>query len=147
MNSLIDNLMQLAPEEGYNPTPLPGIGVFKASESSTRVPLCYSQGIIIVAQGNKRVYLEDQTYDYNPDNYLVLALPMPAECETIVEPGKPLLSLVVDIDMGQLNELVRLFGEHGEKYKSESKQSDNKGLFVSRCTEELSDHQIDNILR
>jgi len=137
MNSLIDNLMQLAPEEGYNPTPLPGVGVFKASESSPRVPLCYSQGIIIVAQGNKRVYLEDQAYDYNPDNYLVLALPMPAECETIVEPGKPLLSLMVNIDMGQLNELVRLFDEHCQG-NCRGKQTESKGLFVSRCTEELS---------
>ena len=137
MNSLIHNLQQLAPEEGYNPTPLPGIGVFKASESSARVPLCYSQGIIIVAQGNKRVYLEDQTYDYNPDNYLVLALPMPAECETIVEPGKPLLSLVIDIDMGLLNELVRLFDEHCQG-NCRGKQTESKGLFVSRCNEELA---------
>jgi AraC-like DNA-binding protein len=137
MKSLIHNLQQLAPEEGYNPTPLPGIGVFKASESSARVPLCYSQGIIIVAQGNKRVYLEDQTYDYNPDNYLVLALPMPAECETIVEPGKPLLSLVIDIDMGLLNELVRLFDEHCQG-NCRGKQTESKGLFVSHCNEELA---------
>lgn len=137
MSSLIENLSVLATQEGYNPTSIPGVGVYKASDPLARVPLCYSQGIIFVAQGNKRVFLENQAYDYNPDNYLVLALPLPAECETYVEPGKPMLSLMMDIDMGQLNELVRLFDDHCQG-NCRGKQSDNKGLFVSRSTDELS---------
>ncbi len=138
MSTLIENLAMLATAEGYNRTPLKGVGVFRASESSKRVPLCYSQGIIIMAQGSKRVYLDQQSYDYNPNNYLVLTLPMPAECETLVETGKPLLSVMIDFDVSQLNELVRLFDEHSQ-IKPSNHQSETKGLFVCQCTDSLLD--------
>lgn len=137
MSSLVDNLSVLAAKEGYNRTALSGVGVFRSDSSSAREPLCYSQGVIIMAQGSKRVYLDEQAYDYNPDNYLVLTLPLPAECETLVEPGKPMLSLILDIDITQLNELVRLFDEHGP-LGQRARQPDNKGLYVSQCTDELS---------
>lgn len=142
MNTLVENLAMLASNEGYNPTPLKGVGVFKASESTGRVPLCYSQGIIIMAQGSKRVYLDRQVYDYNPNNYLVLTLPMPAECETLVEPGKPLLSMIIDFDLGLLNELVRLFDEH-RQIKPSNHQSETKGIFVCQSTNAL----LDSVLR
>lgn len=138
MNEQINNLLLLAEEEGFNETPLKGVGVYRASRSSERVPLCYSQGIIIVVQGNKRVHHDHKTYDYNPDNYLVLALPLSAECETIVETDKPLLSLMIDFDLGLLGELVRYFDEHHEISRS-AHQSETKGLFVNRCTEEMHD--------
>jgi len=136
MTSLTDNLAALAQHEGYNRTALPGVGVFKASQSSPRVPLCYNQGIIMIAQGNKRVFLDQQTYDYNPDNYLVLTLPLPAECETHVEPGKPLLSLIIDIDLRLLHQLVRLFDEHNQPLPRHT-LSEDKGLYVSRSSDEL----------
>lgn len=137
MSTVIDNLSTVATEEGYNKTSIEGVGIFKASQSSMRVPLCYSQGIIIIVQGQKRVYFNERAYDYNPDNYLVLTLPLPAECETIVEPGKPLLSLVLDLDLAMLSELVRVLDDHGQVIQSDA-SSHNKGLFVSQCTEPLS---------
>ncbi len=137
MNRLIDNLAVLATEEGYNKTPLSGVGIFKTSESSGRMPLCYSQGIIIIAQGRKRVHFNQQSFDYNPDNYLTLTLPLPAECETIVEAGEPLLALVIDLDLAILSELVRVLDDHG-KIKQVDNTSENKGLFVSQSTEALS---------
>ncbi len=135
MQRLVDVLEPLAPKEGVNPTRLPGVAVFRASTSSPKVPLCYSQGIIILAQGSKRVYLEDQVFEYNPDNCLVLTLPLPAECETRVEPGKPLLSLAIDIDLRQLNELVRLYDEHGLGVADSEGLAACKSLYVSRITE------------
>ena len=71
---------RLAKDEGYNETLIPGIGIFKSTYSRPREPLCYEQGIIMVGQGSKRVFVGDQAYEYNPDNYLVLSVPIPAEC-------------------------------------------------------------------
>jgi len=137
MISFIDNLAILATEEGYNKTPLSGVGVFKASESTAREPLCYSQGIIIIAQGQKRIHFNQQVFDYNPDNYLTLTLPLPAECETRVEVGKPLLALVIDLDLAILSELVRVLDDHG-KIKQSNSLAENKGLFVSQSNQALS---------
>ncbi len=137
MNNVIENLTLLAKEEGYNKTPLTGVGIFKASESTGRVPLCYSQGIIIVVQGQKRVHFNQQIFDYNVDNYLTLTLPLAAECETIVEAGKPLLALIIDLDLALLNELVRVLDDHG-KIKQTDSILENKSLYVSKSTAALS---------
>jgi len=135
---LAELLDSLATAEGVNSTRLEGVSIYKTSETRPREPLCYSQGIIIMAQGSKRVYLEEQVYDYNPHNYLVLTLPIPAECETLVEPGKPLLALMIDIDLGVLHELVRLLDEHRQlpDYAGQLKQC--KSLYVSQVTAPLN---------
>jgi len=137
MNNTVEHISRLATKEGYNTTNIEGVGIFKASKSTPRVPLCYSQGVIIVVQGKKRVFFDQQSYDYNPDNYLVLTLPLPAECETIVEEGKPLLALVINFDMATLNETVRVFDDHG-KLVHRDNIADSKGLFVSDCTDNFS---------
>lgn len=137
MQSLITQLELLAPSEGYNQTFINGVGIYKSSESAQRTPLCYSQGIIFVLQGQKRVFFDEQIYTYNPDNYLVLTVPLPAECETQLTNNNPLLSLIIDFDMPVLGELVRVFDEHG-KLNSSDKISNAKGLFVSENTDALS---------
>lgn len=137
MQSLITQLELLAPSEGYNQTYINGVGIYKSSESAQRTPLCYSQGIIFVLQGQKRVFFDEQIYTYNPDNYLVLTVPLPAECETQLINNKPLLSLIIDFDMPVLGELVRVFDEHG-KLNNSDKMSNAKGLFVSENTDALS---------
>lgn len=137
MQSLITQLELLAPSEGYNQTFINGVGIYKSSESAQRTPLCYSQGIIFVLQGQKRVFFDEQIYTYNPDNYLVLTVPLPAECETQLINSKPLLSLIIDFDMPVLGELVRVFDEHG-KLNNSDKMSNVKGLFVSENTDALS---------
>lgn len=137
MQSLITQLEKLAPSEGYNQTFINGVGVYKSSESAQRTPLCYSQGIIFVLQGQKRVFFNDKVYTYNPDNYLVLTVPLPAECETQLTNNNPLLSLIIDFDIPVLGELVRVFDEHG-KLNNSDKISNAKGLFVSENTDALS---------
>jgi len=137
MNDLAQALAPLALQEGYNPTRLNGIGVYKASQHREREPLCYSQGIIVVVQGAKRVYLDEQIYEYNSNQYLVMTLPIPAECETLASPEKPLLALVMDIDMALLQPLVRLFDEHHQIPSESDKTSSHRCLYVSEITEAL----------
>jgi AraC-like DNA-binding protein len=137
MTSLVQQLMQLAKNDGYNRTALSGVGVYKTSTSVARGPLCYSQGIIFVVQGQKHIHFNQQTYCYNADNYLVLTIPLAAECETITEENEPLLAITIDLDMNLLNELVRLFHDFGQGSNSNTLQN-SKSVFVSKCTPTLS---------
>ncbi|SHG92600.1 AraC family transcriptional regulator [Ferrimonas marina] len=136
-DTLIQQAEQLATQEGYNPTRLPGVGVYKTSAAQAKIPLCYSQGVIFVLQGRKRVFLEQQAFDYHPDNYLVLTLPLPAECETLVTPGEPMLSLMIHFDAGVLNELVRLFGEHRQLPQGSGQLGESKALYVNTLNPDL----------
>ncbi|MBR9829536.1 MAG: AraC family transcriptional regulator [Oceanospirillales bacterium] len=135
MTELAQALAPLALNEGYNPTRLPGVGVYKTSQALPREPMCYQQGIIIVAQGAKRVYLDEHVYDYNPNQYLVMTLPVPAECETRVTDGEPLLAMIIDINMDLLQPLVRLFDEHHRIPAEVDRIANHRSLYVGRVTE------------
>ena len=138
MNKIPQLMTSMAGNEGLNSTGLSGVGIFKATEYKGREPLCYNQGVIIVGQGEKRVFVGDTVYEYNPDNYLVLSVPIPAECETFATKEKPLLALIVDIEIGMLNRIINQMDEHidhnmlagGEKHQ---------GLYTAQTTPVIKD--------
>src|SRR5919107_5764596 len=90
-------LGEIATEEGLQPTRIDGVHLFRGSQSVPRAPMVYRPHIIIVGQGRKRAYLGGEVYQYDPANYLVLAVPLPAECETEASPEEPLLLLSVGV--------------------------------------------------
>src|SRR4051812_50083747 len=81
-------LGEIAVKEGLQPTLIDGVHVFRGSRSVPRAPMVYRPHIIIVGQGRKRAYLGGETYQYDPANYLVLAVPLPAECEAETAAGE-----------------------------------------------------------
>jgi AraC-like DNA-binding protein len=106
---------------GSSESRLKGVRFFKSTQPIPRKPVVYDPGICIVAKGHKIGYLGDQVFQYDANNYLVISLTMPFECETFASPEDPLLGLYIDIDMSQLHDLIgRLglrpeIGNNGEK--------------------------------
>lgn len=127
---------ELAPEETFNDTSLPDVRIHKSSHGLQRVPLCYRQGIIIVGNRAKEIHLGGQIYHDNPDNYLVITVPMLAECETIATPEDPLLAMMIDIDLTVLHEIIT---EMETANRSVDTCPKGPGLFVSRSTHEIHD--------
>lgn len=136
MTQLADLMLALAPLEGVNKTRIEGIHVFKATQYRPREPLCYNQGILIVGQGAKRIYLGGKTYDYNPETYLVLTVPIPAECETNATPDEPLLLITIDFDMAMLTQIIALMDSHFD-FPLPSHSMSHKGLYLSKATSEI----------
>jgi AraC-like DNA-binding protein len=99
-------LGEIAVEEGLQPTRIEGVHVFKGSKSVPRAPMVYRPHIIIVGQGRKRAYLGGETYRYDPANYLVLAVPLPAECDAETDSGKPILMVNIDVDTTMVGEML-----------------------------------------
>ena len=83
----------------------------RAVESSERHPIVYSPRIVIVARGSKCVWLGDESYVYDANNYLVLSAPMPMECATTASEEEPLLGLVISIDPIMVGELLLEMGD------------------------------------
>jgi AraC-like DNA-binding protein len=138
----ISNLMkQLAIEEGFNATLIPGARIFKASQYQPRQPLCYDQGVIIVGQGTKRIYLGGKLYEYNPDNYLVLSVPLPAECETIASEEVPLLALIIDFEIAMLNRVVEEMDHYFDHTHLRRRRTDY-GLFLAKTTPEIKNSTL-----
>ena len=55
-----------------------------------------------------------RVFQYDANNYLVVSVTMPFECETFASPEEPLLGLYIDVDMGQLHDLIGRLGLQAE---------------------------------
>ena len=137
METIASLMDMLAPLEGENSTGLPGATIYREIRRRDRRPFLYNQGIVLIGQGSKRLYLGDTVYEYDPETYLVVSVPIPAECEIRASAEKPMLALVVDIDMAMLNRIIgQMDGyidhppEPGERHKS---------VFVAAVTTQVRD--------
>lgn len=101
--SLLD---EVAVHEGMNRTVVEGVEVARVSQSVPRAPVVYQPKILVVGQGHKRAYLGGEVYRYDPFNYLVLSVPLPAECETEATPEEPLLLLAIAVEPTMLGEML-----------------------------------------
>jgi AraC-like DNA-binding protein len=69
---------------------------------------------VIVCQGRKRGYLGEKTYLYDAQQYLVLSVPLPFECETEASVEEPFLGISVRVDLTVVAELLMALNEtHG----------------------------------
>lgn len=138
MNEIARLMDSLSPSEGLNDTWLDGVRIYRSTIGTPRSPLIYGQGVIIVGQGSKRVYVGDKTYEYDSDHYLVLSVPLPAECEASATPESPFLAMMVDIDLGQINSILSIMDEYMD-ISTLSQAGDAQGLSVARADSELKD--------
>ena len=138
MDKIAPLMEMLAPLEGANPTFLPGTLIYKEVRHSGRKPFLYNQGIVLIGQGSKRVYLGDTIYAYDPETYLVVSVPMPAECEIFASKKEPLLALVLDIDMGMLNRIISHMDGHMDHLELKQREK-SRGLYVASVTPMIQD--------
>ncbi|WP_321946730.1 AraC family transcriptional regulator [Paraburkholderia sp. J10-1] len=102
----VDLLMQLTQRDGVHDTPVEGVRLYRGSESHPRRPVMYEPSIFIVCQGRKRGFLGDQVFVYDAQQYLVLSVPMPFECETEASLEKPILAISIRVDLTTVAELL-----------------------------------------
>lgn len=99
-------LKDLTTGEGLRPTILDSVRLARADRDYPRTPVLYESSIFIIASGRKKGYVGDRQIVYDQNNYLVLSVPLPFECETHVGDGEPLLGLSVRMDMSLIGELA-----------------------------------------
>ncbi len=99
-------LDEVAVHEGVHRTLVEGVEVVRVSQPAPRAPIVYQPKILIVGQGRKRAYLGGEVYRYDAYNYLVLTVPLPAECETEASPEEPLLLLAINVEPTMIGEMM-----------------------------------------
>lgn len=125
-------LGRLAPQEGYNLSPLEDVRFLRSDRPLTGVPVLYDPGVVIVCQGGKRGYFGDRVYQYDAQHYLVVSVPVPFTMETDASPEAPLLAIYLRLDFGLLGDLVlQLDSELGPALEAP------RGLYASPLDEAL----------
>lgn len=88
-------------------TPVPGLSLFKRYEPTEPMSGMYEPGICIIAQGEKRVLLGNETYVYNASHYLITAVHLPTIAEvTSASQDKPYLGLRLKFNLHELSQLM-----------------------------------------
>ena len=98
-------------QNGEHETTLSGVRLYRIDANTKPEPFLYKASLILIFQGAKVGYLLGRELQYNADNYLVLAAPIPLECQTFASKEKPLLVVVVDIDITLLQHIWTLLDQ------------------------------------
>jgi AraC-like DNA-binding protein len=133
---LAELLGNLATGEGHNSSRLKQVRFIKVANRCPRGPSVYEPSIIIVGQGRKIGYLGEKSYVYDANNYLVLSVPLPFECETVAEPGKPFFAVSISMEPRVLGELL------DEMDDGIPAPDEVTGIYSTPLTEELYDATI-----
>lgn len=105
-NSLAAGIAGLAHREGCSPTRHPGVVVWRMTDAHPPTPTLYAASLILVGSGEKRATFSEQTLVYDADHLLVVTSPLPMLCRTIASPARPVLTMVVEIEIALLRELL-----------------------------------------
>jgi len=98
-------------EDGATETPLPNVIFMKTCQPIPRASQLYMPGIAVIAQGSKDVWLGDQHYTYDANNFFVVAAPIPVECQTNASDDEPLMGLWITVDPVMVGELLLAMGD------------------------------------
>jgi AraC-like DNA-binding protein len=83
-----------------------GVKLARANTDFPRTPVLYEPSIYIIANGRKKGYLGERCVVYDENNYLVLSVPLPFECETQVGDSGPLLGVSIRMELSLIGELA-----------------------------------------
>lgn len=132
--TMIELLENQLPEEAVKTCSLKGVKLFRMDKGFNRAPKSYEAQIVIMAQGQKRVYLGDETFVYDPFNYLVLSVPLPIECEAVIKDNEPILAIVISIDHLTVGELLLEMNDESISKSTEVP----KGIYGAAITDEIA---------
>lgn len=113
---------------------LPDIQLIYGTQPSGRTPVMYRPGIVFLFSGYKIGYINERTFRYDANEYLLLTVPLPFECETFATEDAPLAGLRLDVDILQLQELLMDIGEDPLFHPSSMAES---GINSATLSEEI----------
>lgn len=106
MNRLIELHRQLACDDGYTDTAVPEVRLTRATQCVAKTPVMSEPCIAIALQGRKRAFFGADVLQFDADQYLVVAVPMPFSSATEASPEEPFLGLTIQVDRTTLADLM-----------------------------------------
>jgi AraC-like DNA-binding protein len=103
---LVQALEALAPPEGFSRTRLDDVRLMHSRATHPFVSVTYDPSIVLIAQGRKCGRMGTRTFVYDAQNYLVLSVPLPFECETSGTLEAPMLGMKIRVDPTMVAELL-----------------------------------------
>ncbi len=94
-------------EEGFTPTFIDGVGVYKTTQIQCKSPVLYEPFICLITQGEKACHVGDTSFNYKAGDFFINFLPLPVGTQVVeASVEKPLLSAVLYINLVRLANMV-----------------------------------------
>jgi AraC-like DNA-binding protein len=121
--------------DGVHETAIAGLAAIRASAPSQPLSSVYEPSLCIVVQGRKHARLRDETYVYDPLNYLVVSVTLPVVGQIIEATlERPYLCLRISIDRKLIGELLLQAGP-----SLVQRPASERGLYVAKTEGALLD--------
>ena len=124
-----------AVSDGGHPTPIAELTFWRFSNPTLPTPVLQQPAVYVVVQGRKQVTVGDDTYVYDPSQYLAVSLELPAVGHVVeATPDAPYLCMTLRVDP---RELAALIVETGRPAPRDD--HDGRAIFVSPLEAPLLD--------
>lgn len=107
LDALIQAINAQVTAPGDYPMPVPGLGFYRREQPAAPVVCMVEPCVVLVAQGEKQLWVGGEGYPYDPTRFLLTSLDIPANSEVLVaSPTRPCLGLTYKLDLRILAELI-----------------------------------------
>jgi AraC-like DNA-binding protein len=121
--------------DGGLETAIPALKLYRFSSVTGPLHFLPQPGVYVVVQGRKQVTVGDQTYFYDPSQYLAISLELPAVGRVVqATPEEPYLCMTLAVDARELAALIVETGSEGPR-----DDRDARALYVSPVRAPLLD--------
>jgi AraC-like DNA-binding protein len=104
IKNLIDRHL---PEAGLADTTLPGVQLFRVTESVPCVPAVYQPTLVAIVRGVKEAVLDGHRYAYDSSRYMLCPMTLPVEAGTPqASTENPLVGVLIALDSRVMRELA-----------------------------------------
>ncbi|MGO9481289.1 MAG: AraC family transcriptional regulator, partial [Candidatus Kryptoniota bacterium] len=105
-SNLLADALKYCDCEGTHVTPLPELKVIRRDRTTEASPGMYASVVCLVLQGEKRVWSGKKVYRYNPENYLVSCIDVPATVQVVKASTKqPYVGLTLELQPSVVYEI------------------------------------------
>lgn len=130
---LVDLIEEFVSGDGFQKTPIPFLKLVRFSKPQQVAHALMQPAFVLPAQGKKRVYLADSSYDYDPLHYLLVSVDLPVSGEVIeASSKKPYLSIFLELNIDEIALVAK-----EAKFESGTLSKNKSGLFVSAIENNL----------
>lgn len=106
-SQLAASIHQFHPQQELCYNALEGLQLFHSNSPLVRKPIIYKPSICVIAQGRKKIHIDNREYNYDTDNYLINSVTMPVEGQVLnATEVKPYLGLCLSIDSYVISQLL-----------------------------------------
>lgn len=129
-------IKKFAPDFGIHPTAIKDLHLIRSDHPTEDLHQVHKPALCVVIDGRKEVRLANETYIYDPLNYLVVSVTLPIVGKVIeASPERPYLCMRLDIDQAQICRLIADASPIGVPVA----RNGERGLFLERTDISLLD--------